>query len=57
MKTIKKEIKFDGSKFWLGEQVIHEVEEELKFQDFYEADFINEQKDICIGKIMSEDIA
>lgn len=57
MKTIKKEIKFDGSKFWLGEQVVHEVEDELKFQESYEKDFIDEQKNICLGKIMGQNIA
>jgi len=57
MKTIKKEIKFDGSKFWLGSQVIHEVEDEFKFNHYYEKEFIDEQKDICLGKIMGNDIA
>lgn len=52
MKSLNKEIVFDGSKFWLENEVIGEVDVEMKFKDNYEKEFLDEQKQLCLGKII-----
>ena len=56
MDSLKKEMSFDGSKFWLKDEVVGEVDEDMKFQQGYEKDFIDEQKNICLGKITKGEI-
>jgi len=56
MKSLKKEMSFDGSKFWLNDEVIGEVDEEFKFQQGYDKDFIDKEKNICLGRITKGEI-
>lgn len=57
MKSLKKEISFDGSKFWLKDEVIGEVDDDMKFRQGYDKDYMDEQKEICLGKITKGDVA
>jgi len=56
MKSLNKEIKFDGSKFWLKDEVVGEIEDQFKFQDSYDKDFLDNQKHLCLGKIIQGEI-
>lgn len=49
--SLTKEINFDGSSFWLGNEKVGEVDENMKFQDGYDKDFIDKKKSQILGKI------
>ena len=54
MKSLKKEIAFDGSKFWLESEVIGEVNDEYKFKEYYDEQFMDCEKTKCLGKIIGD---
>lgn len=53
MKSLNKEITFDGSKFRLNDEVIGEIEIKHKFKDSYDKSFLDKRKEVCLGRIIS----
>ena len=49
-------ISFDGSKFWLDDEVVGEVERKDKFKGNYDKSFIKENKTLILGKIRGGEI-
>ncbi len=53
VKSIKKNVTFDGSKFYLEDSEIGEIEQEFKFQEGYDKDFLDQKKCECLGRIIN----
>lgn len=54
LEDLKKEVVFDGSKFWLGNFTIGEVEDNMKFESPYDKKELDRRKIVCLGKIIGE---
>ena len=53
IKTISKEIIFDGSRFWLGDEEVGEIDRKLKFCSPIDKELLDNKKAICLGKIIN----
>jgi len=53
IKSLSKEIVFDGSRFWLENEEIGEIEETFKFQSPIDKKMLDEKKAICLGRIIN----
>lgn len=52
LEDLKKDVVFDGSKFWLGEFTIGEVDDDMKFDSPFDKEELDRRKMTCLGKIM-----
>jgi len=52
MKSLKKEINFDGSKFWFRDLPIGEIEDKYKFESPIPKQVLDAKKDKILGEII-----
>jgi len=53
IESMKKNITFDGSKFWLDDAQIGEIDKELKFKESYDKKLLDKKKAQCLGRIIN----
>jgi hypothetical protein len=52
IEDLKKDVVFDGSRFWLGEFPIGEVDDDMKFDSPFDKSDLDKRKIVCLGKVM-----
>jgi len=53
---LENHISFDGSKFWLDDEIVGEVQDKDKFRDNYDKSFIDRKKTLILGKIRGGEV-